>query len=164
MESAMTSRETREYFIPSVPIEIPSLTVVVPKSCGIAPASRIEASALRARTSSPALHGVIVLYAFAIPIIGLPKSPSPKPTARSMARFGARCTPSVMALLLSLLGMSQMYGRDGKDGKAEGGILIQSKAKDLLYGREPRNRSVVASLLGARSFFHPLSRLLLPAE
>ena len=38
IESAMTSRETSEYFIPSVPIEIPSLTVMVPKTCGIAPA------------------------------------------------------------------------------------------------------------------------------
>src|SRR5262245_48015888 len=30
-----------------------------------------------------------------MPTIGLPKSASPKPTARSMARFGARSTPSV---------------------------------------------------------------------
>jgi hypothetical protein len=34
----MTSRETSEYFIPSVPIEMPSLTVMVPNICGIAPA------------------------------------------------------------------------------------------------------------------------------
>ena len=34
----MTSRETSEYFMPSVPIEMPSLTVMVPKVCGIAPA------------------------------------------------------------------------------------------------------------------------------
>ena len=32
IESAMTSRETSEYFIPSVPIEMPSLTVMVPKT------------------------------------------------------------------------------------------------------------------------------------
>ena len=35
IESAMTSRETSEYFMPSVPIEIPSLTVIVPKICGM---------------------------------------------------------------------------------------------------------------------------------
>ena len=40
MESAITSRETRENFMPSVPIEIPSLTVMVPKICGMAWASR----------------------------------------------------------------------------------------------------------------------------
>ena len=45
IESAMTSRETSEYFIPSVPIEIPSLTVMVPKICGMAPAARTAASA-----------------------------------------------------------------------------------------------------------------------
>ena len=35
MESAITSRETSEYFIPSVPMEMPSLTVMVPKICGM---------------------------------------------------------------------------------------------------------------------------------
>ena len=40
IESAMTSRETSEYFMPSVPIEMPSLTVIVPKICGIAPDAR----------------------------------------------------------------------------------------------------------------------------
>ena len=40
IESAMTSRETSEYFIPSVPIEMPSLTVMVPKTWGMAPAAR----------------------------------------------------------------------------------------------------------------------------
>jgi hypothetical protein len=61
IESAMTSRETREYLIPSVPIEIPSLTVMVPKTCGIAPASRTAASARRASSFRPALQGVMVL-------------------------------------------------------------------------------------------------------
>jgi hypothetical protein len=114
IESAMTSRDTSEYFIPSVPIEMPSLTVMVPKICGIPPASRTAASALWASRSSPALQGVMVLCALAIPTMGLPKSPSPNPTARSMARFGARWTPSVMALLLSGFGISGMYGKDGK--------------------------------------------------
>ena len=57
----MTSRETSEYFIPSVPIAIPSLTVIVPNICGIAPAPRTAASARFARVSSPMLQGVIVL-------------------------------------------------------------------------------------------------------
>jgi hypothetical protein len=105
MESAMTSRDTSEYFIPSVPIEMPSLTVIVPKICGMPPASLTAASARRARPSRPALHGVMVLCALAIPMMGLPKSASPKPTARNIARLGARCTPSVIALLLSLWGI-----------------------------------------------------------
>ena len=61
IESAITSRLTSEYFIPSVPIEMPSLTVIVPNICGIAPASRAACSARRARSLSPMLQGVMVL-------------------------------------------------------------------------------------------------------
>ena len=61
IESAMTSRETSEYFMPSVPIEMPSLTVMVPNICGIAPACLMAASARWARTLRPGLHGVMVL-------------------------------------------------------------------------------------------------------
>jgi len=105
IESAITSRETREYFMPSVPIEIPSLTVMVPNSCGIAPAVRSAASARCASSSSRALHGVMVEWAFAIAMIGFSKSPSSNPTARSIARLGARCTPAVIVRLLRLSGM-----------------------------------------------------------
>ena len=45
IESAITSRLTREYFIPSVPIEMPSLTVIVPNIWGMAPAAWAAASA-----------------------------------------------------------------------------------------------------------------------
>src|SRR5689334_25011717 len=37
--SQITSRDTSEYFMPSVPIEMPSVTVGKPKVCGMAPAS-----------------------------------------------------------------------------------------------------------------------------
>jgi hypothetical protein len=40
------------------------------------------------------LQGVTSAQVEAIPIWGLPKSASVKPTARSMARLGARVTPS----------------------------------------------------------------------
>ena len=95
IESAITSRETREYFMPSVPMEMPSLTVMVPKVCGIAPAARSADSARVASTFRPRLQGVMVEYAFATPTMGLSKSASPNPTARSMARLGARCAPAV---------------------------------------------------------------------
>jgi hypothetical protein len=35
MQSAMTSREISEYFMPSVPIDMPSEMVGVPNTCGI---------------------------------------------------------------------------------------------------------------------------------
>jgi len=74
IESAITSRETREYFMPSVPMEMPSLTVIVPKVCGMPPAARTAASARSARSLSLALQGVIVLCAFAMPMMGFVKS------------------------------------------------------------------------------------------
>ena len=53
IESAITSRETREYFMPSVPIEMPSETVMVPKVCGIAPAFFAAVSARTAENVQP---------------------------------------------------------------------------------------------------------------
>ncbi len=41
IESAITSRDTSEYFMPSVPMPMPSVTVGKPNTCGIAPA-RLE--------------------------------------------------------------------------------------------------------------------------
>ena len=74
MQSAMTSREISEYFIPSVPIDIPSEIVGVPNVCGLPPASRTAMTAASASFCKPELHGVIVECPFAMPIIGLSKS------------------------------------------------------------------------------------------
>ena len=61
MQSAITSRDTRENFMPKVPMEMPSDTVGVPKICGMAPAAFNAASARAANSPKPALHGVMVL-------------------------------------------------------------------------------------------------------
>ena len=100
IESAMTSRETSEHFMPSVPIEMPSLIVIVPKTCGMPPAARTPRAARSASSPIPALHGVIVLWLFEMPMIGLAKSASVKPTARSIARLGERLSPAVTTRLL----------------------------------------------------------------
>ena len=76
MQSAITSRETRLYFMPSVPIAMPSLMVGVPKICALPPASSMPATAASASFCSPELHGVIVEWPLATPIIGFLKSPS----------------------------------------------------------------------------------------
>ena len=47
----------------------------------------------------PALQGFIVEWPLAMPTIGFSKSPSLKPTARSIARFGLRLRPAVIAWL-----------------------------------------------------------------
>ncbi len=70
----MTSRDTRLYFMPSVPIAMPSLMVGVPKICGLAPASFRPSTAASASTCRPELQGVIVEWPLATPTIGLLKS------------------------------------------------------------------------------------------
>ena len=94
--SAITSRETSEYFIASVPMPMPSVTVGKPNTCGIAPAALSDAMARSTSGWMPALQGFIVECPLATPTMGFSKSPSPKPTARSMARFGERATPCVI--------------------------------------------------------------------
>ena len=79
--------------MPSVPIEMPSATVMVPKVWGMPPAARIASAAALESSPSPALQGVMSLWAFATPTMGFVKSPSSKPTARNMARLGARLSP-----------------------------------------------------------------------
>ena len=74
MQSAITSRDTSEYFMPSVPIDMPSEIVGVPKICGFASAPLTAATAASARRCRPALHGVMVEWPLAMPIIGLSKS------------------------------------------------------------------------------------------
>ena len=81
MESAMTSRETSEYFMPSVPIEMPSETVIVLKMSALPPAAFAPLAASRARTSMWMLQGVTWLQVEAMPICESAKSSFAKPTA-----------------------------------------------------------------------------------
>ena len=90
MESAMTSRETSEYFIPSVPMEMPSEMVMVLKITPLAPPVFTPASAWRASWSMCILHGVTMLQVEAMPICDFLKSSRVKPSAWSMARLAAR--------------------------------------------------------------------------
>ena len=94
-ESQITSRETSDARIPSWPIEMPSLTVIVPNSRGKPPASRTPTLACSASLRRVMLHGVTSFHDEAIATCGLPQSASPIPTARSIARDGAFCMPSV---------------------------------------------------------------------
>ena len=95
IESAMISRETSEYRIPGVPIEIPSENAdrVEDHALAATPHSRL-AAASAARPLMCMLHGVTMLQVEAIPICGRLKSSSSKPTARSIARLGACASPS----------------------------------------------------------------------
>jgi len=80
IESAMTSRETSEYFMPSVPIEMPSDTVMVLKMIALPPASFAPFSDSSASWSMCMLHGVTMPQVEAMPMMGLEKSSGLKPT------------------------------------------------------------------------------------
>jgi len=100
IESAITSRDTSEYFIPSVPIEMASLTVMVPNVCGMAarlPARNHGPRSVKALRRE-CCKGVIVLYAIGdAKMIGFCRSsPSPEATARSQWPVRGAWTPAVI--------------------------------------------------------------------
>ena len=86
----MTSRDTSEPRMPSWPIEMPSDTEMVPNWIGKPPALRTPSLARLASRSSDRLQGVTSFHDEAMAICGLSQSSSVIPTARSMARLGAR--------------------------------------------------------------------------
>ena len=94
IESAITSRDTSEYFMPCVPMEIPSEMVMVLKIRPLLPALATPSAAAIASLSMWILHGVTWLQVDAMPICDFSKSPRSNPTACSMARLGARSTES----------------------------------------------------------------------
>src|SRR3954466_1593292 len=83
-------------------MEMPSETEMVPNSSATAPAARTPSFARLANRSSDRLHGVISFHDDATPICGLSQPSSVRPTARSMARAGARSIPSVTSRLRGL--------------------------------------------------------------
>ena len=74
--SAITSRDTSEYFMPSVPMLMPSVTVGTPKVCGMPPAALAAAKARSTKGWMPMLQGFMLEWPFAMPISGLSKSAS----------------------------------------------------------------------------------------
>jgi hypothetical protein len=100
MESAITSRETSDAFIPSVPIETPSLTAMVLNSMGVPPAALMPAFTRSARALWFQLQGMVSIQAWPTPMIGRSRSSRLKPMAWSIARAAARSGPwSITALL-----------------------------------------------------------------
>jgi hypothetical protein len=111
-ESTITSRDTSEARMPSWPIEMPSLTVIVPNSRGKPPASRTPTLACSASLRSVMLQGVTSFHDEAMPICGFTQSASPMPTARSIARDGAFCMPSVTSRERGLMSTGVSFVRE----------------------------------------------------
>ena len=101
----MISRLTSEPRMPSWPIEMPSLTAMVTNSIGKPPAARTPSFARLASRSSGMLHGVTSFQLDATPTCALSQSSSVMPTARSIARAGARSMPSVTSWLRGFISL-----------------------------------------------------------
>ena len=76
MESAITSRETSEVFIPSVPIVTPSEMATVLYSIGVPPASRMPSLTRSARRRWLKVQGIVSIQVWATPTMGFDRSSS----------------------------------------------------------------------------------------
>jgi hypothetical protein len=76
IESAITSRETSDVFIPGVPIVIPSEIAIVLSSIGVAPAARMPSFTRAASARRWKLHGIVSIQVEATPTIGLASASS----------------------------------------------------------------------------------------
>ena len=94
MESAITSREISEVFMPWVPMVMPSEMAMVLNSIGVPPASRMPRATSWAMSRSSQLQGIVPIHVLAMPMIGLRRSSSVNPMPFSWARAGARSGPS----------------------------------------------------------------------
>ena len=74
IESAITSRETSEAFIPAVPIVMPSEMAIVLSSIGVPPAARMPSLTFAASTRLLKLQGIVSIHEWATPTIGLARS------------------------------------------------------------------------------------------
>ena len=81
IESAITSRDTSDVFMPSVPMVMPSLIAMVLNSIGVPPASRTPRFTCSASARSVKLHGMVSVQVFAMPTMGRPMSRSVRPIA-----------------------------------------------------------------------------------
>src|SRR5690606_9453483 len=101
-ESAMISREGREYSMPSWPMAIPSSTAMVLNSLATPPFASISRQTSWPRSFRCTWPGTNWVKELATAIMGLPKSPDFIPVARHRARAPAILRPWVEVSDLSL--------------------------------------------------------------
>ena len=103
VESAISSLVTREYFIPSCPMAMPSHTAIAGNTTGTPPAKAtpcLTASSILSKFRCP---GTISFFELTIPISGRSISSSVKPRAYSRERCGADLSPCFMRSLLIII-------------------------------------------------------------
>ena len=94
-ESAISSRDGREYSIPPWPMAMPSSTAMVLNSLATPPAASISRATSWPRSFRCTWPGTNCVKEFTTAMIGLPKSPSFMPVARQSERAPAMFRPCV---------------------------------------------------------------------
>ena len=93
IESAITSRETSDARMPTVPCDWLSDTAIVLKISGTPPACSTAAAACSARRRWLRLQGIVRVHVEAIPTIGPSRRSGSMPMARKCERAPARSAP-----------------------------------------------------------------------
>ena len=106
--------------MPSVPIEMPSLTVIVPKSCGIAPAARSRRLRAPGQPAEAQVAGRDRAVAAGDADDRLPEVGVAEADRAQHRAVGRALAPSVMALLAMVHG--------GNLGRRGGGCHLQESA------------------------------------
>ena len=129
--------------MPSWPMEMPSDTAIVMNSSGNPPAARTPTLARLASRSSGMLQGVTSFQLLATPTWGFVQSSSVIPTARSMARAGARSYPDVTSRLRrSMASMVAQVGR--RDSFTLVAVDLRQRLADELEAARSRSLDLLA--------------------
>ena len=118
--------------MPSCPIAMPSVTVIVVNWRGVPPALVTPVFAALACRSSAVLHGAASFQQLTTPTSGLAMSSAVNPIAWSIARCGARSGPTVVWRLgrraLSMVGMGVCLRRPGARSKGAASMRVTVNA------------------------------------
>ena len=95
-QSAISSREGSEYFIPWCPIAMPSSTPMVLKRNGTPPAARTHSLTKLPTAWRWTCPGMMSTWLLQMAMNGLSQSPSLTPVARSRLRWAARASPRLI--------------------------------------------------------------------
>src|SRR5437588_791520 len=132
---------------------MPSETAIVVNSTGTPPAPRTPSLAAAASRFRWTLHGVTSFHEEATPTCGLSKSSSVNPTARSMARAGARSTPSVTSVLRGRSMFAQGYRLSSAPMdvgyQGETGAFSEEAVRSLFPEAKPSPRRTVRAVFDA---------------
>ena len=123
VESAISSRETSEYFMPSCPIARPSHTAMAGKTSGTPPARATPCFTASTTLSRFMCPGTMSFFELTMPISGRSISSSVRPRAFMSASLGAAEGPLVILSLRICFSTFSFSGRLSAHGRV-GSLMV----------------------------------------